>query len=103
MSNSDTDPREPSPFAPDENDAPRDPKTGKVAIDEPEVAEPSTGDEDVDEASRESFPASDPPSYAGGSGTAGPATPEKTQAGSYARDAEQDPERERRHRADADG
>ena len=38
----------------------------------------------------------------GGSGTAGPQTPEKDQAGSYARDAEQDPERERHDRADAD-
>ena len=38
----------------------------------------------------------------GGSGTAGPDTPEKDQAGSYARDAEQDPERERHDRADAD-
>ena len=38
----------------------------------------------------------------GGSGTAGQDTPEKDQAGSYARDAEQDPERERHDRADAD-
>ena len=39
----------------------------------------------------------------GGSGTAGPHTAEKEQAGSYARDAEQDPEGERHGRADADG
>ena len=39
---------------------------------------------------------------AGGSGTAGPDTPEKSQAGSYARDAEQDPQRERHERDDAD-
>jgi hypothetical protein len=38
----------------------------------------------------------------GGSGTAGPDTPEKRQAGTYARDAEQDPERERHERVDAD-
>ena len=38
----------------------------------------------------------------GGSGTAGPQTPEKDQAGSYARDAEQDPERERHGREDSD-
>ncbi len=38
----------------------------------------------------------------GGSGTAGPDTETKKQAGSYARDAEQDPERERHGRADAD-
>jgi hypothetical protein len=42
------------------------------------------------------------PEPAGGSGTAGPQTPTKEQAGSYARDAEQDPEAERHHRADAD-
>ena len=39
----------------------------------------------------------------GGSGTAGPHTAEKEQAGSYARDAEQDPEAERHGRADSDG
>ena len=38
----------------------------------------------------------------GGSGTAGPETREKDQAGSYARDAEQDPERERHSRSDSD-
>jgi hypothetical protein len=38
----------------------------------------------------------------GGSGTAGPDTAEKDEAGSYARDAEQDPERERHERADSD-
>jgi hypothetical protein len=43
-----------------------------------------------------------PPEGPGGSGTAGPQTPEKDQAGSYARDAEQDPERERHGRDDAD-
>jgi hypothetical protein len=39
----------------------------------------------------------------GGSGTAGPHSAEKDQAGSYARDAEQDPETERHGRADSDG
>ena len=39
----------------------------------------------------------------GGSGTAGPHTAEKDQAGSYARDAEQDPAAERHGRADSDG
>jgi hypothetical protein len=43
--------------------------------------------------------ATEPP---GGSGTAGAQTPEKEQAGSYARDAEQDPGRERHGRDDAD-
>jgi hypothetical protein len=38
----------------------------------------------------------------GGSGTAGSDTAEKDQAGSYTRDAEQDPERERHERGDAD-
>ena len=38
----------------------------------------------------------------GGSGTAGPETAEKDQAGSYARDAEQDPDGERHDRADSD-
>jgi hypothetical protein len=66
--------------------------------------EPSERDSDheVDEAGEESFPASDPPSYAGGSGTAGPSTEEKSQAGSYARDAEQDPAGDRQGRAEAD-
>jgi hypothetical protein len=59
-------------------------------------------DDHVDEAGAESFPASDPPSYAGGSGTAGPATEEKAQAGSYARDAEQDPAGDRHGRSEAD-
>jgi hypothetical protein len=59
-------------------------------------------DDEVDEAGEESFPASDPPSYAGGSGTAGPSTEEKAQAGSYARDAEQDPAGDRQGRAEAD-
>jgi hypothetical protein len=39
----------------------------------------------------------------GGSGTAGSDTAEKDQAGSYARDAEQDPSAERHGRADSDG
>jgi hypothetical protein len=39
----------------------------------------------------------------GGSGTAGPDTAEKDQAGSYGRDAEQDPEGDRHDRADSDG
>jgi hypothetical protein len=59
-------------------------------------------DDGVDEASEDSFPASDPPSYVGGSGTAGPPTDEKEQAGSYARDAEQDPGRDRHGRSDTD-
>jgi hypothetical protein len=64
--------------------------------------DPAADDERVDEALEESFPASDPPSYGGGSGTAGPPTEEKRQAGSYARDAEQDPGRERHDRDDSD-
>jgi hypothetical protein len=108
MSDSEREPREPSPFIPDEADAPRDPETGAIKIDEPDVGG-STAEEDadvqdaaVDEASEDSFPASDPPSYAGGSGTAGPASEEEAQAGSYARDAEQDPSRERHDRSDTD-
>jgi hypothetical protein len=46
-------------------------------------------------------PPHDAPEYPGGSGTAGPSTPEKEQAGSFARDAEQDPDRERHGREDA--
>jgi hypothetical protein len=38
----------------------------------------------------------------GGSGTAGPPTDEKDQAGAYSRDAEQDPAGERHSRDDAD-
>jgi hypothetical protein len=61
---------------------------------------------DIDEPPRESPPAhaapADSSEQPGGSGTAGPATPAKKQAGSYARDAEQDPERERHGREDAD-
>jgi hypothetical protein len=105
MTDSQHPPNEQSPLVPDEADAARNPKTGAVEIDEPDVADPEhddRGDDGVDEASEESFPASDPPSYAGGSGTAGAATEEKEQAGSYARDAEQDPARERHGRADTD-
>ena len=64
---------------------------------------------DAKKPRRESLPAhsthdapADSPAHPGGSGTAGQTTPEKEQAGSYARDAEQDPERERHGRADAD-
>ena len=49
---------------------------------------------------RRSHPPEEP---AGGSGTAGPQTPEQEQAGSYARDAEQDPAGERHGRADSEG
>lgn len=42
------DPKAPAPFVPDEADAPRDPDTGAISIDEPDVAEP--GEEpDVDD------------------------------------------------------
>jgi hypothetical protein len=34
------DPRAPAPFVPDEADAPRDPDTGAIRIDEPDVGEP---------------------------------------------------------------
>ncbi len=60
-----------------------------------EGVEDTTGMTDPDEADEDDHP--------GGSGTAGPATEEKEQAGSYARDAEQDPAGERHGRADADG
>jgi hypothetical protein len=56
-----------------------------------EVVQETTGMTDPAEADDE-----------GGSGTAGPDTAEKDQAGSYARDAEQDPEGERHDRADSD-
>jgi hypothetical protein len=60
-----------------------------------EVVQEATGMTDPAEADR----ADD---GEGGSGTAGPKTAEKDQAGSYARDAEQDPEGERHDRADSD-
>jgi hypothetical protein len=37
------DPRRPVPFVPDEGDAPRDPDTGDVSIDEPDPAPPGPG------------------------------------------------------------
>jgi hypothetical protein len=37
------DPKAPVPFVPDVDDAPRDPDTGDVAIDEPELTEPGAG------------------------------------------------------------
>jgi len=56
----------------------------------------TTGMTDPDEAD-------DDEDHPGGSGTAGPATEAKRQAGSYARDAEQDPAAERHARSDSDG
>jgi hypothetical protein len=57
---------------------------------------------DTEKSRRKAADPPRPPEGPGGSGTAGPQTPEKDQAGSYARDAEQDPERERHGRDDAD-
>ena len=57
---------------------------------------------DTDTPRRKAADSARPPETPGGSGTAGPETPEKDQAGSYARDAEQDPERERHGREDSD-
>ena len=42
MSDSEREPREPSPFIPDEADAPRDPKTGAIKIDESDLDVPIT-------------------------------------------------------------
>jgi hypothetical protein len=51
-------PSEPSPFVPDEADAPRNPKTGAVEIDEPDVADPAAGgDDDRDDGVDEQDPA----------------------------------------------
>lgn len=58
----------------------------------------TTGMTDPDDAD-----ADDAGDHPGGSGTAGPATDEKRQAGSYARDAEQDPAADRHARSDSDG
>jgi hypothetical protein len=57
---------------------------------------------DTDKARRKPEDPPQPSDTPGGSGTAGPQTPEKDQAGSYARDAEQDPESDRHGRDDAD-
>lgn len=67
------------------------------------MAHPDDAEEERDPTPREkSGERADSDGPAGGSGTAGPSTPEKEQAGSYARDAEQDPERERHGRDDAE-
>ena len=42
------DPKAPTPFVPDEADAPRDPDTGAIRIDEPDVAEPDE-EPDIDD------------------------------------------------------
>ena len=44
----DQDPHEPAPFAPTEDDSPKDPETGAPQIDEPEVGGPPSEDDEVD-------------------------------------------------------
>jgi hypothetical protein len=44
------DPRDPAPFVPDETDAPRDPDTGAIRIDEPDVGD---GEQEPDQADDE--------------------------------------------------
>ena len=68
--------------------------------DPPPASGESRNDPQSDGASDE--PPHEEHAASGGSGTAGPSTAAKDQAGSYARDAEQDPERERHGRTDAD-
>ena len=64
------------------------------------AAAPTAPDSEEREDARDPAGATD--DAAGGSGTAGPGSDTKRQAGSYARDAEQDPDGDRHDRADAD-
>jgi len=43
------DPRRPAPFLPDEADAPRDPDTGAIEIDEPDLGDPPADEPEVEE------------------------------------------------------
>jgi hypothetical protein len=43
------DPRDPAPFVPDETDAPRDPDTGQIRIDEPDVGDGDQAPEKADD------------------------------------------------------
>jgi hypothetical protein len=79
-----------------------------VAIDEVPNPEPTPHPEPNDPPPTAGVGAAEPTgvhardSVEGGSGTAGATTREKDQAGSFARDAEQDPDGERHGRSDAD-
>jgi hypothetical protein len=87
-----------------DTDKPRWPMT-PMSTGDPEAADPprpSTVPRDNPPADTSDERSADEDELPGGSGTAGPATPEKQQAGSYARDAEQDPARERHGRDDAE-
>ena len=44
------DPKAPAPFVPDEADAPRDPDTGEISIDEPDVGDPPPDDPEPEPA-----------------------------------------------------
>ena len=77
-----------------------------VVIDEIPDPEPPPHPQPTDPPPTAGATSADSPASAaqeseGGSGTAGPVTTEKVQAGSYARDAEQDPQHERHARSDA--
>ena len=43
------DPRRPAPFVPDEADAPKDPDTGEIEIDEPDLGDPPAEEPEVEE------------------------------------------------------
>jgi len=43
------DPRRPAPFVPDEADAPKDPDTGEIQIDEPDLGDPPPEKPEVEE------------------------------------------------------
>ncbi len=43
------DPRRPAPFVPDEADAPKDPDTGEIQIDEPDLGDPPAEEPEVEE------------------------------------------------------
>jgi len=43
------DPHRPAPFVPDEADAPKDPDTGEIRIDEPDLGDPPPEEPEVEE------------------------------------------------------
>ncbi len=43
------DPRRPAPFVPDEDDAPKNPDTGEIEIDEPDLGDPPGEEPEVEE------------------------------------------------------